>query len=110
MILNSISFIAMSYVLSQAIGISGLVYANCINMLIRSFTCIYFAVKHEYKERTKNEMGLMQGTTAAILFYLRVFSGKIYLGLTVLAVIACLMLEKVIVPIVMRKIGIEVSN
>ena len=100
----------MSYLLSQAIGISGLVYANCINMLIRSFTCIYFAVKHEYKERTKNDMGMMQGITAAILFYLRVFSGKIYLGLTILAIAACLMLEKAFVPIVMRKIGIEVSN
>ena len=63
MIINSVCFIVVSYILSQMIGISGLVYANCINMLIRSYTCIYFAVKHEHKERTKKEMNFMQGNT-----------------------------------------------
>ena len=108
MIINSVSYIAISYMLSQIIGISGLVYANCINMLIRSYTCIYFAVKHEYKERTKKEMKFIQGNTQTVLFYVRVLSGKIYLILTFLALGACIMLQKTIIPTVMRRIGIEI--
>lgn len=45
MLFNTGIYVALSLVLSQQIGIVGLVYANCINMFIRTSTCIYFTFK-----------------------------------------------------------------
>ena len=69
---------------------------------------MYFAVKHEYRERTKREMGMLESIAAAMLFYLKVHSGKIYLGLTALAVVACLILQRFVIPLLMQRLGLEV--
>ena len=52
-------------------------------------------------------MSFMQGFNKTVVFYFEVFSGKIYLGLTVLAIIACKVLQLAVIPIVMRKLGIS---
>ena len=88
MLLNSIMYIGTSYLLSRELGIVGLIYANCFNMFIRSFSCIYFADQH-YKVEKGREVHLMGGLSQTLLFYLKIFSGKIYLILTVLAFVAC---------------------
>ena len=108
MIFNSFLFIVLSYLFSSAVGIQGLVLANCVNMLIRSHTCLYFAVKQEHNERTKSQMGIVEGIATAFLFYLKVHSGKVYLGLTVLAIMACLVLQNFVMPVLLHRLGIEV--
>ena len=112
MMINSISYIAMSYLFSQTFGIIGLVYANCFNMLARSSSCIYFAQQHLLAETTgklKSDMSFTQGVKKTVIFYFEVFSGKIYLGLTVLALIACKVLQLAVIPIVMKKLGIRLG-
>jgi Na+-driven multidrug efflux pump len=47
MLVNSISYLGLCYVLAVSpgyFGFKGLIYANCLNMFIRAITCLYFAL------------------------------------------------------------------
>ena len=82
MVLNSVAYIALSFFLSQKIGIVGLVYANCANMLLRATSCIYY---------TFRQMG--KSMNSSILFFFSIFAGKIYIGLVALAFLGCSILQ-----------------
>lgn len=45
MVLNTICYISLSLYLSQNMGVIGLVYANCANMLLRSIACLAYTFK-----------------------------------------------------------------
>ena len=45
MLANTVIYLALSLVLVSYIGIVGLVYANCFNMLLRATSCVHFTFK-----------------------------------------------------------------
>ena len=91
MMLNSIGYIAMSYFLSQRIGIVGLVYANCANMLLRATSCVYFTFRQFEKSGSE-----------AVYFFVSIFTGKIFLGLVSLALAGCFVLQRWIFPLLFK--------
>ena len=87
MVLNSIGYISLSFLLSQRLGIVGLVYANCVNMFLRATSCVYY---------TFHQMGKSMNET--VLFFLSIFTGKIYVGLVALAFFGCSILQAYVLP------------
>ena len=92
MVINTICYISLSLYLSQEMGVIGLVYANCANMLLRSIACLAYTFK-QYKK----------SSTETILFFVSIFSGKIYLGLVALALGGCLILQHQVIPFLFPK-------
>ena len=88
MVVNSVGYIAMSYYLSQTIGIIGLVYANCGNMFLRATSCLYYTFQQ-------------QNGPSATMFFFSIITGKIFLGLVCLAVAGCSVLSTYVIPLVL---------
>lgn len=91
MVLNSVGYIGLSYGLSVQIGIVGLVYANCLNMLLRTISCLYFTFRQFGKDGKE-----------AFMLLCSVFTGKIYLGLVALAWSSCYILENFALPLLLK--------
>ena len=58
MLFNSVMYLGLCYVFAVNpgyFGFKGLIYANCLNMMIRAKTCLYFATQHHYEHSNKKK-------------------------------------------------------
>ena len=83
MMVNSVLYIGISYKMAETIGIAGLVYANCINMLIRGASCLYWS---------------MPADKSTLAFTASLLTHKVFVGLTLLGLSAIVSINHFILP------------
>ena len=90
MFITSMLYIGISYVFAVDpgfFGFKGLIYANCLNMLMQAFTCFYSALQHQNMFKDKHAKPFCHNLLDTVMWLtLEVFAGKFYLVMTAIGI------------------------
>lgn len=104
MFITSIVYIGLSYLFAVDpgfFGFKGLIYANCLNMLMRAFTCFYSALQHKNTFKDKQAKPFCRNMIDTVMWLtLEVFAGKFYSAMTVIGIGIIIFAHKYVFPFV----------
>lgn len=102
MFFNSLSYLWSCYLFAVhpgLFGFKGLIYANNLNLIVRSTSCMYFAVQHEYEFNHKKKRPFYANFVATVIWmFSSLFCGKVYLLLTTSGVLTVFVAHYYILP------------
>ena len=82
-------------------GFKGLIYANCVSMVVRATVSLYFAMQHEHEYHHKKQRPFIENLIATYMWVLtQLLTGKVYLVVTLAGAAAIFAAHYYILPCV----------